>query len=156
MRTFAMGIAAFLLIGTAATLVSAASDEAELITDPVTIKVIEHATTDKVINVGKKGDSTGDILTFHNSVFNSANKKKIGRDQGVCIRIDPKQGSWECRWITYLKKGAITVEGPVFDKKDTTLAITGGRGTYRNARGTMDIRSRHGGSEYAFTFHIEP
>ncbi len=155
MRKLAMGVAALLLIGTAATLVSAATDEAA-ITDPVTIKVIEHATTDKVINVGKKGDSTGDILTFHNPVFNAANAKKIGRDQGVCIRIDPKQGSWECRWITYLKKGAVTVEGPFFDEKDSTLAITGGRGSYRNARGTMDVRSRHGGTEYAFTFHIEP
>ena len=155
MRKLAMSVAALLLIGTAATLVSAASDQPK-ITDPVTIKVIEHATTDKVIDVGKKGDSTGDILTFHNPVFNAANSNKIGRDQGVCIRIDPKQDSWECRWITYLKKGAITVEGPIFDDKDSTLAITGGRGSYRNARGAMDIRSRHGGTEYAFTFHIEP
>jgi hypothetical protein len=91
MRKLAMGIAALLLIGTAATLVSADSEQPK-ITDPVNIKVIEHATTDKVIDVGKKGDSTGDILTFHNPVFNAANANRIGRDQGVCIRIDPKQG----------------------------------------------------------------
>jgi len=113
-------------------------------------------TTDKVVDVGKSGDSTGDILTFHNTVYNFENKKKVGRDQGVCIRIDHGEASWECRWITFLPDGAITVEGPFYDDRDSTLAITGGRAAYRNARGTMDIKARHGGEQYAFIFHIEP
>ncbi|HEY7476616.1 MAG TPA: Allene oxide cyclase, partial [Actinomycetota bacterium] len=35
----------------------------------VTMTVIEHATTDKVIDTGKAGDSAGDLLTFHNKVY---------------------------------------------------------------------------------------
>ena len=120
------------------------------------MKVVERPTTDKVVDVGKSGDSTGDILTFHNVVYDFQNKKKVGRDQGVCIRIDHGEASWECRWITFLPDGAITVEGPFYDDRDSTLAITGGRATYRNARGTMEIKARHGGEQYAFIFHIEP
>jgi hypothetical protein len=45
-----------------------ASFTASSATAATTITVIEHATTDKVIDVGKKGDSPGDLLTFHNKV----------------------------------------------------------------------------------------
>jgi allene oxide cyclase len=46
--------------------------------------------------------------------------------------------------------------GPVlYDAKDSTLAITGGTGRYRDARGTMDLHARSGGTEYAFFFHLD-
>ena len=154
MRKVCTMAGALVVIVAIATLVSAAG--ARRVTDPVTVKVIEHATTDKVVDVGKKGDSTGDLLTFHNRVFNAVDKRRIGRDQGECVRIDRKLGSWECRWITYLRKGAITLEGPFFDDRDSVMAITGGRGLYRNARGTVEVNSRHGGEEYAFIFHVQP
>ena len=35
-----------------------------------------------------------------------------------------------------------------------TLAITGGTGRYRHARGTMELRSRENGAEFAFVFHV--
>src|SRR5437016_2188316 len=61
-----------------------------------TIHVIEHATTDAVTN-GIAGDSAGNVLTFVNDVFDSANAKKAGTDQGYCVRIVvPK--SWEYEW----------------------------------------------------------
>ncbi len=57
---------------------------------PVTaIKVIEHAVTDKVTDVGKTGDSPGDLLTFHNKVYDEADATVVGRDQGSCVRISP-------------------------------------------------------------------
>jgi hypothetical protein len=155
MRKFGTLLASFVVIGLIATLVSA-SGQTEDVTQPITVKVVERPTTDKVADVGKSGDSTGDILTFHNTVYDFQNKKKVGRDQGVCIRIDHAEKSWECRWITFLPDGAITVEGPFYDDRDSTLAITGGRAMYRNARGTMDIKARHGGQEYAFIFNIVP
>ena len=46
-----------------------------------TITVVEHATTDAVTN-GTAGDDVGDVLTFANDVFNSADTKKVGTDQG--------------------------------------------------------------------------
>jgi len=154
-KTLAIIATAALATIAVASIVSASSKH-ELVTAPMTVKVIEHATTDVVADVGKKGDSPGDILTWHNQVFDGDNAKKVGRDQGECIRINPDEGSWECRWITWVPGGAITVEGPFYDTHDNVIPITGGKGNFANARGTMQIKARHGGTEYAFIFHVLP
>jgi allene oxide cyclase len=122
--------------------------------DP-TIHVIEHAVTDTVVQSGGGKDKTGNTLTFHNKVFDTADKKQLGTDQGFCIRISPADGSWECFWTTFLGRGQITVEGPFFDTKNSVLSITGGTGAYRDARGEMDLGSRNGGKEYDFIFHLD-
>ena len=118
-----------------------------------TVHVIEHAKTDLEIPINGK-DGKGNILTFNNPVFNVANRKQVGHDEGFCTRIAPKQGIWECLWTTFLKGGQITVQGPFYDKRNSILSITGGTGAYRNARGEMALNSRNGGTEYDFIFHI--
>jgi|SRR6187399_352251 len=118
------------------------------------IHVIEHAKTDTVIDTGASGDSTGDLLTFHNRVFDRRDRRAVGRDQGHCIRISPHAGTWECYWTTFLKHGSLEVAGPFSDKHDTDLAITGGTGDYRRARGEMHLHARHGGTEFDFVFHV--
>jgi allene oxide cyclase len=122
---------------------------------PQTVHVIEHALTDTVVDTGKKGDSTGDLLTFHNPVFNAADTSQVGRDQGQCIRI-VAGASWECTWTTFLPGGHITVEGPFFDTRNSVIAVTGGTGVYRNARGAMVLRSRAGGTKFDFVFKLLP
>jgi allene oxide cyclase len=122
--------------------------------DP-TIHVIEHAVTDTVVPSGGGTDKTGNTLTFHNKVFDHNDRKQVGSDQGFCMRISPALGTWECFWTTFLAKGQITVEGPFYDKHNSSLAITGGTGAYRDARGQMNLRSRHGGAEYDFVFHVD-
>jgi allene oxide cyclase len=119
-----------------------------------TVHVIEHAVTDTVVQSGGKGDKTGNLLTFHNFVYNTGNTKRVGHDQGVCVRIFPPEGSWECMWTTFLAGGQITVEGPYYDTHNSVLAITGGTGAYRNARGQMSLLARDGGKEYDFIFQI--
>jgi allene oxide cyclase len=118
-----------------------------------TIHVIEHATTDAVTN-GTAADSAGNVLTFANDVFDSANAEKVGTDQGYCVRIVvPK--SWECVWTTFLPGGQITVEGPFLDTGDSTLAVTGGTGAYRNVRGSMELKYRNpAGTEFDFVFRL--
>jgi len=117
------------------------------------IHVIEHANTDATADVDPPGDSAGDVLTFHNPVFNAADSKRMGRDQGYCIRIKAP-GSYECNWTTFLEDGHITVEGPFFDSRNSVLAITGGTGAYRDARGVMELKSRAGGTKFDFIFHF--
>jgi hypothetical protein len=123
---------------------------------PMRVRVIEHAKTDVVTDTGAAGDTAGDLLTWHNVLYDGTNTKAVGHDQGECIRISPKKGSWECTWINFVPGGSITVEGPFYDTEDSVLAITGGTGMYRNARGTMELRSRKGGTEYAFIFNVIP
>jgi hypothetical protein len=80
---------------------------------------------------------------------------RVGRDEGDCIRIAPGR-SWECRWVTKLAGGSLTVEGPFFDTHNSVLAVTGGTGVYRNARGTMTLRSLPGGTRFEFVFNLIP
>lgn len=122
---------------------------------PTTVHVVEHALTDTVVDTGKKGDSSGDLLTFHNPVFDSADASQVGRDQGQCVRI-VAGASWECTWTTFLPGGHITVEGPFFDTRNSVIAVTGGTGVYRNARGAMLLRSRAGGTKFDFVFKLVP
>src|SRR3954471_408234 len=119
-----------------------------------TITVIEHATTDTTTDTGAQGDTVGDILTFANEVFGANDAAKVGTDNGYCMRT-VKGAAYECNWTTFLPGGQITVEGPFLDAAKSTLAITGGTGRYRGARGTMDLRSVAGGTKFAFVFHIK-
>src|SRR5262245_35589686 len=117
------------------------------------LHVIEHATTDAVTN-GSADDAAGNVLTFANEVFDSADQKKVGSDQGYCVRIVVGK-TWECNWTTILPGGQVTVEGPFSDTGDTVLAITGGTGTYRNARGWMELNYHNpAGTEFDFVFHL--
>ncbi|TMG24024.1 MAG: Allene oxide cyclase [Chloroflexi bacterium] len=117
------------------------------------LTVVERAETDTVVDLGATGDSIGDLLAFGNPIYDASNTHQVGRDQGSCIRTNPGV-SWECTWTTIVPGGSLTVEGPFNDNgSDTQLAITGGTGTYRNARGQMTLHARNAqGSEYDFRF----
>ena len=118
-----------------------------------TIRVVEHATTDAITN-GTTGDDVGNILTFANEVFDGADTQQVGTSQGSCIRIVVGE-SWECSWTTFLPKGQITVQGPFSDTGDSVLAITGGTGKYRNARGEMELKFHNpAGTKFDFIFHV--
>ena len=119
-----------------------------------TVHVIEHAITDTEIPTGGGKDVKGNILTFNNPVYNVANTKQVGHDEGFCTRIAPKQGIWECLWTTFLQAGQITVQGPYYDTRNSVLSITGGTGAYRDSRGQMTLLSRNGGKEYDFIFEL--
>jgi allene oxide cyclase len=117
------------------------------------IHVVEHATTDEVTN-GSAADAAGNVLTFANDVFDSADKNKVGNDQGYCVRIVVGK-TWECNWTTFLSEGQLTVEGPFSDTGSTVLAITGGTGKYRNARGWMELNFHDAaGTKFDFVFHL--
>ena len=121
--------------------------------DAGAIHVVEHATTDEVTN-GSSADAAGNVLTFANEVFNAADTAKVGTDQGYCIRVVVGK-TWECNWTTFLAGGQITVEGPFSDTGNTVVAITGGTGKFRNARGSMELNFHNAaGTKFDFIFHL--
>jgi allene oxide cyclase len=142
------------LAGGAIMVATSSANSARAHTSGTTVHVIEHAITDKEIPSGGGKDVKGNLLTFNNPVYNAANNKKVGHDEGFCTRIAPKQGIWECLWTTFLKAGQISVQGPFYDTRNSVLSITGGTGAYRNSRGQMSLLSRKGGKEYDFIFHL--
>ena len=118
------------------------------------IEVIEHADTDAVLDLGAKGDSVGDLLTFANPIYDAANKTQLGTDQGYCVRVIVGR-SWECFWTLLLKGGKITVEGPFYDSGDSLLVVTGGTGKYAGAKGDMKLHARDAkGSSYVFVYEL--
>ena len=119
-----------------------------------TVHVIEHAITDTEIPTGGGKDVKGNILTFNNPIYNAADTKQVGHDEGFCTRVDPKLGIYECLWTTFLHGGQITVQGPFYDTRNSVLSITGGTGAYRHARGQMRLLSRNGGKQYDFIFQL--
>lgn len=152
-RTLALAATAALAGGAIAAAPSSAKPRRALAAG-TTVHVIEHANTD-LENPGVGGkDVKGNVLTFNNPVFNVANTKQVGHDEGFCIRVAPAQGIWECLWTTFLKAGQITVQGPYYDTRNSVLSITGGTGAYRNSRGEMTLLSRNGGKQYDFIFHL--
>jgi hypothetical protein len=119
------------------------------------ITIIEHAVTDSTTDTGAHGDTTGDLLTFHNNVFDATDTRKVGRDQGYCVRMVPGK-SYECTWSTLLKGGHIVVAGPYYDKRDSVEAITGGTGRYRDARGSSTLHAFKNGTRFRIVFRVTP
>ena len=118
------------------------------------LQVVEHADTDTVVDLGAKGDSVGDLLTFANPVYDAANKTKLGSDQGYCIRVVVGK-SWECFWTLMLAGGEITVEGPFYDSGDSVMVVTGGTGKYVGAKGDMKLHARDAKStSYDFVYEL--
>lgn len=118
------------------------------------LAVVERATTDAVTDLGAKGDSVGDILTFANEIYDEANASRVGHNNGWCVRTIAGQ-AWECFWTLTLDKDQITVEGPFFDGKESVLAVTGGTGRFAGVRGEMILRARDAqGSAYDFIYSL--
>ncbi len=126
------------------------------------IHVVEHAITDTVgdaDNGTPSPDALGNVLAFHNPVYDAADKKRVGVDNGQCTRTvaDPTNGVWECFWTVILPAGQITVEGPYNDNGiDTMLAITGGTGAYQEVHGQMRLHVHSNTPlEYDFFYQVE-
>ncbi len=118
------------------------------------IKVVERPVGETTVDLGKKGDSRGDLLVFANEVFDAANRIRVGSDQGYCVRITPGK-SWECFWTLILKTGLITVEGPFMDEGDSLFVVTGGTGEYAGAKGSMTLHPRDAkATSYDFTYDL--
>lgn len=118
------------------------------------LQLVERAMTDTTVDLGAKGDSVGDLLTFANPVYDAANKTQLGTDQGYCVRVAVGK-SWECFWTLILAGGEITVEGPFFDSGDSTMVVTGGTGKYAGAKGSMKLHARDAkGTAYDFTYDL--
>ncbi|KUR80851.1 dirigent protein [Novosphingobium sp. FSW06-99] len=122
---------------------------------PTKVDVVERAETDTFsVKGGSAAENVGDVLTFTNPIYDASNSKKVGVDQGYCVRLIVGK-TMECHWTLILAKGQIMVDGPVADgdnAPDTTLAVTGGTGAYRGARGDMLIHARDAKAT-AYDFH---
>lgn len=141
------GTLATVVAGTLLTVTAADADRAAN-----RVTVVERAVSDSVVDLAPEGDSAGDLLTFANPVYDRSNSRKVGRDQGSCIRTVVGK-AWQCSWTTWLPKGSLVVEGPFYDTRGSTMAITGGTGAYARARGEMHLKAANDqGTAFRFSF----
>ena len=121
-----------------------------------TLQVVERAQSDAThVRGGAAADNVGDMLTFYNPVYDAANKTKLGFDQGYCVRLVVGH-VYECHWTLSVAQGQIVVDGPFLDGGDSTLAVTGGTGSYSGARGEMKLHARDAaGSAYDFFYDLQ-
>jgi hypothetical protein len=118
------------------------------------LQLVERALTDTTVDLGAKGDSVGDLLTFANPIYDAGNKTKVGSDQGYCVRVVVGK-SWECFWTLLLADGEITVEGPFYDAGDSVMVVTGGTAKYAGAKGDLKLHSRDAKStSYDFLYEL--
>jgi hypothetical protein len=67
-----------------------------------------------------------------------------GWDGGRCINLNPDPedlSQWMCELVVRLPEGDIAMAGPfdVSGEADLVFAVTGGTGTFRNARGEVEV-----------------
>jgi hypothetical protein len=107
----------------------------------VTIDVIAKTTSFRVL------PSDGFIAT--GNLFNKRTGKQVGSDVFYCLEVEPvtsagSQTAGECPGTAkFTGKGTLSVLGsflvPPRPGQSWTVAVTGGTGRYRNARGTLKI-----------------
>lgn len=119
------------------------------------LHVVEDPVSDRVVDVGARGDSVGDLLPFHNPLFDAAGTRRVGFDQGHCVRVDPRQGRWQCEWTSVLRGGDIHVAGIFLDAGTGRFVVDGGTGRYLGVRGEMRLRTRPD-RRYDFLYRLVP
>lgn len=119
------------------------------ITTGKTLHLITTEDAGRNIDVGPRGVSPGDYAVFEETLRNEAGKV-VGRDSARCMLMVT---TYRCDATFRINgKGNIEVAASFFQGGGATLAVTGGTGTYQNARGQARIVNDSGsGTHFVFT-----
>jgi len=88
------------------------------------------------VDVGKQGESAGDYFIFEGRLMR--NGEQVGRDFGRCLL---GFRTFTCEATASIEgEGKIVVGGTLFsERRDFRLAITGGTGSFKDARGQLTV-----------------
>ena len=103
------------------------------------LQLISITGPEQLSDMGEKGDSPGDILTFTSTIKDAKGEATLGEDHGYCFRISPAAHTWECAFSVVLKGGSINAAGTDNDAGDSTYAVVGGTGIYHSAHGVLKV-----------------
>ena len=139
------GLAAVLLVAASMSLAAANSSDTQS-WEGRGVKIIRLVATPTEVtqlDLGKEGQSQGDQIVFADDLFR--NGRKVGEDGVVCslIRVEPSSAVYNCAGTLSLPSGQITFQGLTVlppGSEPFVVAITGGTGAYRTARGEMEVQ----------------
>ncbi|SNR63830.1 allene oxide cyclase barrel-like domain-containing protein [Blastococcus mobilis] len=84
-------------------------------------------------DLGQPGPSAADVIVFHDRLF--ADGREVGHEVGSCVVVEPS-GLSNCTAVVTLDgQGTITYAFENAPPPEKALAVTGGSGMYRTARG---------------------
>ena len=97
-------------------------------------------------DLGAPGPSAADVIVFHDQLLQSG--KTMGDEVGSCVLVD-ETGLSNCSGVIQLEnRGTITFSFVNAPPPHKVLAVTGGSGEFRTARGdvTLDENEDHTGT----------
>jgi hypothetical protein len=99
-----------------------------------TFKVLQTTTS---MHVPAGGVSPGSTITF--TADATVRGRRLGTSQAACVIVAGT--SAQCQGTTFTDRGQIQAQGPIdVAKPSSTVAIVGGTGAYRTARGFITRR----------------
>lgn len=112
-----------------------------------TIRLVEAHTTAQpdVVDLGAKGASVGDVVIVKDDL-NREDGTHAGDFSQVCTLVTVNGGlftsTYECSGTIHLPNGTITQQGSFLPlEPDQLVAISGGTGAYRTARGEVETQA---------------
>src|SRR3954453_14077251 len=147
-----------LVVAIAAGLGGAAYAGSGALTGPVTISTVEMGGNQEFLILNKNAnDATGNEFAVSGPLYRLGAHTRVGKLRGVCFIVTKKFGIGQCAFTASLHQGNVTVSGTInFAQGATdTLAVTGGTGKFRNARGEGVARNTGQTSE-SLVFHLIP
>jgi hypothetical protein len=150
MRRIVWVTAAVVAIGLAIGGVSVASQGASNNANRLVLNLLSRATAiNNFVDTGPPGPSPGDIYVFSDRLFlASAPDQQIGTSDGRCNLIDPVAFSFDCSFTDHLTGAGALEAGELMgagtlslvEGTTSTVAIVGGTGPYRTARGDATVK----------------
>ena len=150
MRRIVWAAAAAAAIGLALGGVSLASGGPANSGNPMVIHLISRATAiNNFVDTGPPGFSPGDIYVFSDRLFlASTPDTQLGTIDGRCVLIDPAAFRFDCSNTAHIPQGEPLDAGDIMSSgtltlaegTTSTIAIVGGTGPYRTARGDVTIQ----------------
>jgi hypothetical protein len=96
------------------------------------------------------GISPGSTITFTANV--TAKERQVGTSQAACLIVAGT--SAQCQGTTFIAKSQIQAQGPIdISNPVSTVAIVGGTGAYKNARGFI-TRKQLTATTTRETYHV--
>jgi hypothetical protein len=125
---------------------------------PLTIRTVEKGGNQEFLTLNPtSGDATGNEFVISGPLFRPGTHQRIGSLRGYCVVTTKKFGIGQCNFTASFSAGSVTVAGPInfTPGKTDVLAVTGGTGHFRNARGQVIARNTGATSE-GLTFELIP